>query len=239
MTSCSGISPLDRYDSGWKPWAERSLRLASPTTAGMWGSGFTTRVPSKSCAQRNLGALTQTFTIRNAQEDWHLASSSLSPDQARFDRARLVHGPYRIQGPQLDLEDVKDVERMRQEDKLPILRLYKDDQVIGSTMSFTGFKAYTFTADGRYVAAADFAGVIHVFRVPDMQQVAYFPATMAPIDALAVSSDSRYLFSGGSDQTLRIWNLADLPPVDVNRVDEEAVERMRKLLAMAGEGGNP
>ena len=44
------------------------------------------------------GALTQTFALRNAQGDWHLASSSLSQDQARFDRARLVHGPYRVQG---------------------------------------------------------------------------------------------------------------------------------------------
>ena len=93
---------------------------------------------------------------------------------------------------------------------------------------------YTFTADGRYVAAADFPGAIHVFRVPDMQQVASLSGHDGPIFALAVSSDSRYLFSGGRDQTLRIWNLADLPPVDFNRVDEEAVERMRKMVAMGG-----
>jgi hypothetical protein len=152
-----------------------------------------------------------------------------------FDHARLVHGLYRIQGPQLDIEDVKqiDPERMHQAGKSPALRLYKDDQGIGSAMSMTGlFTVYTFTADGRYVAAADTTGAIHVFRVPDMQQVASLSGHEGSIYALAGSSDSRYLFSGGSDQTLRIWNLADLPPVDFSRVDEEAVERMRKALAM-------
>ena len=93
---------------------------------------------------------------------------------------------------------------------------------------------YTFTADGRYVAAADFLGSINLFRVPDMQQVASLSGHEGSIYALAVSSDSRYLFSGGGDQTLRIWNLADLPPVDFNRVDEEAVERMRKGIARLG-----
>ena len=205
------------------------------------GFGFHNPCPEQVMCPEKLGALTQTLALRNAQEDWHLASSSLSPDQARFDRARLVHGPYRIQGPQFDIEDMKqvDAERMSQEDKRPVLRLYKDDQIISSAMSLTGFKAYTFTADGRYVAAADFAGVINVFRVPDMQQVAALSGHNGSIDALAVSSDSRYLFSGGSDQALRIWNLADLPPVDFNRVDEEAVERVRKMIAVSrGEGGH-
>lgn len=198
------------------------------------GFGFQNPCPEQVMCPEKFGALTQTFALRNAQDDWHLASSSLSPDQARFDRARLVHGPYRVQGPQLDIKDVMqiDLERMSQEGKDPDLRLYKDDQKIGSTMSLTGFTRYTFTADGRYVAAADFPGVIHVFRVPDMQQVASFSGHDGPVLALAVSSDSRYLFSGGKDQTLRIWHLADLPPVDFNRVDEETVERMRKMIAM-------
>jgi WD40 repeat protein len=200
------------------------------------GFGFQNPCPGQVVCPEKFGALTQTFALRNAQGDWHLASSSLSQDQARFDQARLVHGPYRIQGPQLDVEDVKqiDPERMHQAGKSPALRLYKDDQVIGSAMSLTGlFNVYTFTADGRYVAAADATGAIHLFRVPDMQQVASLPGHEGAIYALAVSSDSRYLFSGGRDQTLRIWNLADLPPVDFNRVDEEAVERMRKALAMS------
>ena len=200
------------------------------------GFGFQNPCPEQVMCPEKFGALTQTFALRNAQGDWHLASSSLSQDQARFDRARLVHGPYRIQGPQVDVEDVKqiDPERMRQAGKSPALRLYKDDQVVGSAMSFTGrSRAYTFTADGRYVAAADFRGIIHLFRVPDMQQVAALSGHDGSISALAVSSDSRYLFSGGKDQTLRIWNLADLPPVDFNRVDEEAVERMRKMIAVS------
>ena len=67
-----------------------------------------------------------------------------------------------------------------------------------------------------------------------MQQVASFSGHDGPIGALVVSSDSRYLFSVGSDQTLRVWHLADLPPVDFNRVDEEVVERMRKTVAMGG-----
>src|SRR5262249_43479142 len=141
---------------------------------------------------------------------------------------------YRLQGLQLDIEDFKqmDMERMRRENKLPALRLYKDDQTVGfATSSLTLFTVYTFTADGRYVAAA--AGeVIHLFRVPDMQPVASFSGHEGSVFALAVSSDSRYLFSAGGDQTLRIWNLADLPPVDFNRVDEEAVEQMRKMIAL-------
>ena len=204
------------------------------------GFGFQDPCPEQVMCPEKFGALTQTFALRNAQDDWHLASTSLSQDQARFDRARLVHGPYRVQGPQLDVEDVKqiDPERMTQEGKSPVLRLYKDDQIIGSAMSLTGFNVYTFTADGRYVAAADFQGVIHVFRVPDMQQVASLSGHDGSVFALAVSSDSRYVFSGGKDQTLRIWNLADLPPVDVNSVDEEAVERMRKMIAMSREEGH-
>ncbi|HEY5864383.1 MAG TPA: caspase family protein, partial [Candidatus Tectomicrobia bacterium] len=73
---------------------------------------------------------------------------------------------------------------------------------------------------------------INVFRVPDMQQVASLLGHEGLVFALAVSPDSRYVFSGGKDQTVRIWNLADLPPVDVNSVDEEAVERMRKMIAV-------
>jgi WD40 repeat protein/flagellar motor protein MotB len=201
------------------------------------GFGFHNPCPEQVMCPEKLGALTQTLALRNAQGDWHLASSSLSPDQVRFDHARLVYGPYRIQGPQFDLKDAKqiDAKRMSQEDKMPVLRLYKDNQVVGSTMSLTGFKAYTFTADGRYVAAADFAGVINVFRVPDMQQVATLSGHNGSIDAVAVSSDSRYLFSGGFDQALRIWHLADLPPVDFNSVDEETVERVKKMIALSGQ----
>jgi len=173
------------------------------------------------------GALTQTFALRNAQGDWHLASTRLSQDEVMFDHARLVHGPYRIQVPQVDVEDVKQIEG-----KSPFLRLYKDDQEISSTVIGTGVRVYTFTPDGQYVAAADFRGIIRLFRVPDMQQVAALSGHNGAISALAVSSDSRYLFSGGIDQALRIWNLADLPPVDFNRVDEEAVERVRKMIAM-------
>ena len=66
-----------------------------------------------------------------------------------------------------------DAERMSQEGKAPILRLYKDDQTVGFATSLTTlFTVYTFTADGRYVAAADAQGGIYLFRVPDMQQVA-------------------------------------------------------------------
>ena len=198
------------------------------------GVGFQNPCPQQVMCPEKFGALTQTFALRNAQEDWYLASSSLSQDQAMFDRARLVHGPYRVQGPQLDVEDVKqiDPEQWHQAGKSPALRLYKDDQIIGSAMSLTGsFNVYTFTADGRYVAAADFTRAIHLFRVPDMQQVASLPGHEGSIYALAGSSDSRHLFSGGEDQTLRIWNLADLPSVDFNSVDEEAVERARKMFA--------
>jgi WD40 repeat protein len=198
------------------------------------GFGFQNPCPQQLMCPEKFGALTQTFALRDAQGDWHLASSSLSQDQATFDHARLVHGPYRRQVPQVDVEDLKqiDYERMSQAGKSPFLRLYKDEQVIGSTVSFTVFRAYTFTTDGRYVAAADIQGIIHLFRVPDMQQVAALSGHNGAISALAVSSDSRYLFSGGKDQTLRIWNLADLPPVDFNRVDDEAVERVRKMIAM-------
>jgi hypothetical protein len=125
---------------------------------------------------------------------------------------------------------------MSQAGKIPILRLYKDNQVIGFAMSLSPFRDYTFTTDGQYVAAVDFTEVIHVFRVPDMQQVASFSGSAGPSGALAVSPDSRYLFSGGRDQTLRIWNLANLPPVDFDSVDEEAVERMRKMGAAMSTG---
>ena len=94
------------------------------------GFGFQDPCPEQLMCPEKFSALTQTFALRNAQDDWHLASTSISQDQARFDHARLVHGPYRIQGPQLDVEDMKqiDTERMRQADKSPVLRLYKDDQ---------------------------------------------------------------------------------------------------------------
>jgi hypothetical protein len=203
------------------------------------GFGFQDPCPGQPACPEKFGALTRTFALRNVQGDWHLASSSLSPEQAGFDHARLVHGPYRIQGPQLDIEDAKqmDPERMRQAGKIPGLRLYQDDQEIGSTMNLGGafFLVYTFTADGRYVAAADSRGTIYVFRVPDLQQVAALSGHDGHILALAVSPDSRYLFSGGLNQTLYIWNLADLPPVDFNRVDEEAVERMRKAMTRPGQ----
>ena len=65
------------------------------------GFGFQNPCPGQIMCPEKFGALTQTFALRNAQDDWHLASTSLSQDQARFDPARLVHGPYRIQGPQL------------------------------------------------------------------------------------------------------------------------------------------
>ena len=121
------------------------------------GFGFQDPCSRQRMCSEKFGALTQTLALRNAQDDWHLASTSLSQDQSRFDRARLVHGPYRVQGSQLDVEDLKQIntERMRQAGKDLRLRLYKDDHVIGSAMSLTGgFRSYTFTADGRYVAAA-------------------------------------------------------------------------------------
>ena len=83
------------------------------------GFGFQNPCPEQVMCPEKFGSLTQTFALRNAQGDWHLASTSLSQDQAIFDRARLVHGPYRVQGPQFDVEDVKkiDLERIRQEGK--------------------------------------------------------------------------------------------------------------------------
>jgi WD40 repeat protein len=137
------------------------------------GFGFQNPCPEQVMCPEKFGALTQTFALRNAQGDWHLASSSLSQAQAMFDHARLVYGSYRIQVPQIDVGDVKetDSEQMIRAGKSPVLRLYKDDQEIGSTVSLGLFRVYTFTADGRYVAVAD-GKVIHLFQVPDMQQVA-------------------------------------------------------------------
>ena len=147
------------------------------------GFGFQDPCPEQFMCPEKLGALTHTFALRNVQGDWHLASSSLSPDQVRFDRARFVHGPYRIQGPQLDVEDVKQVdpERMAQAGKSPLLRLYKDDQVIGSAMIPSAVTGYTFTADGRYVAAAVFRGSSTCSACQTCNRLPRFPATMAPL----------------------------------------------------------
>ena len=127
-----------------------------------------------------------------------------------------------------------DPKRLLQAGWDPRLRLYKDDQVNRVCNEFDWGTLGLYVYRRRPVCRSSRLPGGHQ-RVPSARHATGCRASghNGAISALAVSSDSRYLFSGGKDQTLRIWNLADLPPVDFNRVDEEAVERVRKMIAMS------
>lgn len=66
---------------------------------------------------------------------------------------------------------------------------------------------YTFTHDGKYIVSGAEAGYLSLYERDTMQKVLDYSGHTNDVLSVAISSDDRYLVSGSSDQTIKIWDL--------------------------------
>jgi WD40 repeat protein len=69
------------------------------------------------------------------------------------------------------------------------------------------YNCYSFTSDGKAAVSGGSNGVLSSYDLQSNEK-SYFTGHEGDVMALAVSADGRLLVSGGSDQTVRLWNAA-------------------------------
>lgn len=109
----------------------------------------------------------------------------------------------------------------------------------------TSIKSVRFSPDERLVAAGNGGGEVTVWRVRDMSLDFQF-SSMVYIEAVAWSSDGRYLFTGGRDDgegRIRVfrtsdWQMVGNPEVLADGASIEYIDVHGDLVAVAGEDGH-
>jgi hypothetical protein len=77
--------------------------------------------------------------------------------------------------------------------------------------------AYTFTPDGQSVLSGGQNGELRLFTI-DAKPLARLVGHTGEIKAVAVSADGRWALSGANDQTLNLWNLAEIGPSETAEI---------------------
>lgn len=111
------------------------------------------------------------------------------------------------------------------------------DGVISTPSSI---KSVRFSPDGKLIAAGYGGGAAAVFRAKDMSLVTHIP--LFYIEAVAWTSDGRFLMAGGRDRQGRLrvyraadWRLAGDPEVQADNANIEYIAVHGDLIAVAGE----
>ena len=73
--------------------------------------------------------------------------------------------------------------------------------------TFHGWDAAAFSPDGKFLAAADYDQVIHIYDLASSREARQFTGHTGQIQTLNFSADGRWLVSGSQDGTLRIWDM--------------------------------
>jgi len=109
----------------------------------------------------------------------------------------------------------------------------------------TSIKSVRFSPDERLIAAGNGGGELTVWRMWDMSLVFQF-SSMVYIEAVAWSSDGRYLIVGGRDDgegrirvfRTRDWQMVGNPEVLADGASIEYIDVHGNLIAVAGEDGH-
>ncbi|MBS3777495.1 MAG: hypothetical protein KGY70_20030 [Bacteroidales bacterium] len=112
----------------------------------------------------------------------------------------------------------------------------------GFIQNTSSIKSVRFSPDERLVCAGYGGGEITVWRVRDMSLVKQF-SSLVYIEAVAWSSDGRYLMAGGRDDSegrLRVyrtsdWQMVGNPEVQADAASIEYIDIHGDLVAIAGE----
>jgi WD40 repeat protein len=75
--------------------------------------------------------------------------------------------------------------------------------------TFSSIRSVAFSPCGKLLAAGDWNGNIHLWRVADGQKLFTLKGHTAPARSLAFSPDGRTLASGSDDETVRLWNVSE------------------------------
>jgi WD40 repeat protein len=73
--------------------------------------------------------------------------------------------------------------------------------------SFGGIHALAFSRDGKYFAAGDSNGLIHLLNVEDEQPIATFSKHGWWVTSIAFSPDGEKLVSSGMEGTIKVWDI--------------------------------
>lgn len=106
----------------------------------------------------------------------------------------------------------------------------------------TSIKSVRFSPDERLIAAGNGGGEVTVWRTWDMSLVFQF-SSLVYIESVAWSSDGRYLFAGGRDDSegrmlvfrTRDWQMVGNPSVLADGASIEYIDVHGDLIAIAGE----
>jgi WD40 repeat protein len=90
-----------------------------------------------------------------------------------------------------------------------------------------GFVSAAFTPNGRWVVSAGENCTVQVLDVTTLEPIHTFRGHLGPIRCLAISPDGKFLATGSTDKTVKLWDLkplekkveslSPLPDVDVKR----------------------
>lgn len=144
------------------------------------------------------GELEQALVLKNDSGAWELSMEVSTP----------AAGDYRTGIDRVGVWQIR-TEDGQAHETLEILKngIVSNRITRGST---TGFyhQAFTLTPDGETIISGASPGTLTSYRTRTGETLREFVGHVGTICALATSADGRYLVSGASDQTVRLWDIA-------------------------------
>ena len=96
--------------------------------------------------------------------------------------------------------------------------------------------AFTLTPNGKTVISSGDNGSLNSYSTRSGEKLHDFMGHTSSIYAISPSPDGRYLLTGSEDQTLNLWDLANLPKVDTTKIDPDIVNEQIAFWEKAGFG---
>jgi WD40 repeat protein len=133
--------------------------------------------------------------------DWHVSFGGKVVDPREFIRCTGTHGSYRLKAEKGGEFNAGSALLTMLKNGKPLYKIERD--------SATGYehRVYTFTPKGDAFISGGNHGHLRAYDAETGEALTHFIGHETTVWAIAISEDGRYLASGSTDQTVRIWDL--------------------------------